>query len=75
MAQRNHYALEVHFGRAQWVATDDQLTAKQVIDLLLRDGHSPNSVRIRTGDDELKTQEWLVIAENIAAVTGVRFIH
>ena len=67
--------LEVHFGRAQWVVTDCELTARDIVLMLLASGHSRGSIRIRTGDDRVDSAKWCSIAENVAKLTGITYIH
>jgi hypothetical protein len=75
MSHRNKCYLEVHFGRAQWVATDDEITAKEVVLMLLASGQSHSSIRIRTGDDRLHSPKWKDAAERIARKTGITYIY
>jgi len=72
---RNKCYLEVHFGRAQWVATDCELTARDIILMLLASGHSHGTIRVRTGDDRVDSPKWAGIAKNIAELTGVTYIY
>ena len=72
---RNQCCLEVHFGRAQWVATDCELTARDIVLMLLASGHSHGTIRVRTGDDQVGSKKWAGIARNIAELTGTTYIY
>ena len=73
--ERNKCLYEVHWGRAQWLATDDQLTVRDLVEALIEIGKDPNSIYIRTGDDALDDPVIQANVQTLAEHTGVKAIH
>ena len=73
--ERNKCLYEIHWGRAQWLATDDQLTVRDLVDALLAAGKERQSIYIRTGDDAIGNPAIQLNVETLAEHTGTRAIR
>ena len=72
--ERNKCLYEIHWGRAQWLATDDRLTVRDLIEALLIAGKERQSIYIRTGDDAIGDASIQCHVEIMAEDTGTRAI-